>query len=645
MTHPMLARGRRFVHRGTRAHRCGLAEAASGAHPLTRAPVGGLAWVMATEPPRPTALARLIPSADLVEVHAIDVAAPPERAWERVRHGDLAASAPIRALFALRRLPDRLRGAEGREPVLRIDEVRSTPARPGFGVLADDPPHEIAVGAIGTVWSPSAAFTHVPDAAAFAAFDAPGQVKVAWAIRVIPAGGGGSTICMEARVAATDATALRRFRRYFRLVAPGSHLIRRRVLAGLVRDLGAGVRTLPGDALLPDASTQTTHAVAVAAAPGRIWPWLEQMGRGRGGFYAIDVIDNGGVRSAREVHPEMAGLGVGDLLPVASRGDVGFEVLAREDERALVLGGLWDARAGHQRPFAAPRPGRYLHCTWAFALEPLGGDATWLLARMRLATSPGGRVNPAWLNPAHGLMQTTQLRNLAARAEDRLPANDWRDVLAGLGGAGRMGAAMVTPMQRGRRARWGAPPEVVGRRHPGDDLVPDPRWGWTHAVEVAAPPWRVWPWVAQVGADRAGFYSYSWLENLAGCALRDAERVHPEWELHEGDELILHPSAPPLRVVEVSAGRHLLASGPADEEARRDGRPWVAASWLFLVEETAPGTTRLVSRYRCASSDDLRTRLAFGPALLEPVGSAMDRRMLIGIRGRAEHTPRAIGRI
>jgi hypothetical protein len=60
------------------------------------------------------------------------------------------------------------------------------------------------------------------------------------------------------------------------------------------------------------------------------------------------------------------------------------------------------------------------------------------------------------------------------------------------------------------------------------------------------------------------------------------------------------------------------------------------ATWLFMVVPLGPRRCRVVSRYRCALSDDLVTRLSFGPALVEPIGFAMDRRMLLGIRRRAE---------
>jgi len=214
----------------------------------------------------------------------------------------------------------------------------------------------------------------------------------------------------------------------------------------------------------------------------------------------------------------------------------------------------------------------------------------------------------------------------------RLPTG-LRDAAAGLGGAARMAAALATPWRRARRATWGAGPHLAARPHPGDGLVPDPRWGWTHAVTVEAPAGEVWPWIAQIGADRGGFYSYTWLENLAGCGIRDADRIHPEWQARPGDRLVLHPKAPALTIRVAGDGR-LLAHGPADAAARAAGRPWAEASWLIAAEPLGPGRTRVVSRYRCACSADLRTRLAMGPALLEPIGGTMDRRMLRGIARR-----------
>lgn len=214
----------------------------------------------------------------------------------------------------------------------------------------------------------------------------------------------------------------------------------------------------------------------------------------------------------------------------------------------------------------------------------------------------------------------------------------WRDVLAGMAGAGIMTASLLTPFLRRRRARWGVPGAAAERALPGDDLVPRPRWTWTHGIEVAAPAEAVWPWIAQIGADRGGFYSYQWLENLIGCHVRNADRIHPGWAAHQNGELRLHPKAPPLRIALLVPGRSLVASMPPAPAARAagDGTRWMAATWLFHVEPIGPRRCRVISRYRCATSDDLISRLQFGPALVEPVSFAMDRRMLIGVRQRAE---------
>ncbi|MGZ3681510.1 MAG: hypothetical protein ACXWQR_24345, partial [Ktedonobacterales bacterium] len=78
--------------------------------------------------------------------------------------------------------------------------------------------------------------------------------------------------------------------------------------------------------------------------------------------------------------------------------------------------------------------------------------------------------------------------------------------------------------------RWGATAAERRESLPGDALVPDPATTSTLAITVDAPVIAVWPWLAQIGQDRAGFYSYEWLENLAGCRMRNADHIYPEWQ-------------------------------------------------------------------------------------------------------------------
>ncbi len=592
-----------------------------------------------------TALDRLIPNARLVEVDRVDLAAPAEQVWRRVRHAGLAHSPTTRALFALRTLVDR--GGETPAPArVKLDDMRSSAEHPGFQVLVDDPPREVAVGAIGQVWRLSIPFVHVDGAGDFLRFATPSYVKVAWAIRVSPLGPGRSHLEVEVRVTATDDASWRKFRRYFRLIGPASRFIRRSLLGALAREFGrpAGTdeeRILPGDSRLPDARAQMTHRVDIAATADEIWPWLVQMGGRRAGFYSIDALDNGGARSAREIHPDWQGLAVGDVLPATPRESSGFEVLGMAAPRTLLLGGLFDPASRRQLAFASARPDRFWHMTWAFVLEPLDARSTRVTVRVRGAFSRRERTRALWMGVIHPVMQAAQLRHLAARAEGRLPRDDWRDMREGVVGAVRMAFGLVTPFLRGRRARWGSDPQSVTQAMPGDELIASPRWSWTHGIDIDAPPAAVWPWVAQIGADRGGFYSYQWLENVAGCRLRNAEIVHPEWELGTGQVLVLHPAMPPLPVA-VDRGKYLIAHVPAPPAAKAAGRPWVEASWLFLLEPSGPGRCRLVSRYRAACSDDLRTRLAFGPALVEPIGGEMDRRMLRGVKARAERARAAV---
>jgi hypothetical protein len=586
-------------------------------------------------------LEELIPAPRLLELDQAEVQTAPVELYERLRHGNLGASPLVRALFALRTIPERLRGDEPDYRV-RLDDLSSSPERPGFQILSETAPNEFCVGAIGKVWQPNIEFVHVGSAAEFSEFDRPGFVKVAWAVRVLPLGASASRVEFELRVDATDDESWHKFRRYFRVIGPASHFIRRSVLGALEHELGTpeskeDERALPGDELLSDAAAQVTHGITIEAPPERIWPWLLQMGCRRAGFYAIDWLDNAGVPSARELHPELTRLAVGQIIPATPDGEDGFQVLRIDDERALILGGLFDVGVAQQLPFSASRPELYWHVTWAFVLERLDEKRTRLHVRARAAFAPGERLRALWIRPVHHLMQTTMLRHLKARAEDR-PFADAHDVAEGVGGGLLMLLALFSPFLRRVRSHLGLDATAAARAYPGDDLVPEPRWSFTHGIEIDAPAGEVWPWIAQVGADRGGFYSYQWLENLVGCEIRNAERVHPDWALKTGDTLVLHPDprGPRLVVTSLEQERYLVAYAGPEERARSEGKPWVAVSWLFFLEPLDERRCRFISRFRSACSDDLATLLVAGPTLLEPVSFVMDRRMLLGVKERAE---------
>ena len=104
---------------------------------------------------------------------------------------------------------------------------------------------------------------------------------------------------------------------------------------------------------------------------------------------------------------------------------------------------------------------------------------------------------------------------------------------------------------------WGANCEEVHKPLPGDETVPGPVVQSTRAVTIDAPVDAVWPWLAQLGQDRGGFYSYENLENLAGCHMHNADVVHPEWQQRRpGETVYLHPRKG-LRVTRFDPGRVL----------------------------------------------------------------------------------------
>ncbi len=591
------------------------------------------------------ALDRLVPSPCYTESDHVDLAVGPDVAWERIQNGHLlpqgmhGVAPTLSSLWARAR---RVAAEKARQAAVEVPE----PTRPGFAVLVDDPPREVVVGAVVRALRPDVPARDVGDEAAFSEFSEPGYVKVVWSLAIAARGTLASRVTWEVRAHATSERTARAWWLRSRILGRVARRVRRGILAGLVRELGTPralepLCSMPGDDLVQDASIRLTEGKTIRATPEAIWPWLVQMGCRRAGFYSLDALGNAGARSAREVHEELLDLMIGDRVPARPDGRHCLEVLHLEPRKSLLLGAHYDATHDRCLAFHAPSPERYARATWAFVLEPLDEHTTRLRVRMRVAFSEHERRRVAAIRPLHAVLQTAQLRNVAQRAERRLPQNDVHDVVDGARGATLIALSAMSPFMRGWRSHWGVSWETAARIHPGDELVPSPSWSFTHGIDIDAPRSEVWSWMTQMGADRGGFYSYQWLANAVGANVRNAETIHPEWAASRGQRLTIHPDLPGLDIIAVAPRKYLLARYEPDEATRDAGEPWVAASWLLLVEPLGQRRCRVVSRLRVASSHDLPTRLVFGRLWGEPVSFAMDRRMLLGIKERAERRFRA----
>jgi hypothetical protein len=182
--------------------------------------------------------------------------------------------------------------------------------------------------------------------------------------------------------------------------------------------------------------------------------------------------------------------------------------------------------------------------------------------------------------------------------------------------AGTAATVLYALLIRPWHLRWGAEPGDEERELPGDELLPKDAGRILHAVTIDAPVEWVWPWLAQLGQDRGGFYSYEWLENLAGCEMHNADRIHPEWQHRElGETVHLHPAGG-LRVSVFEPGRALGLEG-----------------WgTFALEPLGNDRTRLIARGALPRG---AAAVAYG-VLMEIPHFLMERRMLLGIKHRAE---------
>ena len=210
-------------------------------------------------------------------------------------------------------------------------------------------------------------------------------------------------------------------------------------------------------------------------------------------------------------------------------------------------------------------------------------------------------------------------------------------VLAVLGAFVVLGLAFAV-LVRPWYLRWGATDAETVMPLPGDSIVPGAAAQETRAVTIRAPVDRVWPWLAQIGQDRGGFYSYDLLENLVGCEMPTVDSLRPDrqsWAV--GDKLWMYPSTKaggigfatlrefvPGRAL--AFGTHMAGTPPTGPE---DG------SWSFVVRPITDSTTRLLVRGRGAPGRSL-LGVTFDRAIFEPMHFAMERRMMLGVKDLAE---------
>jgi hypothetical protein len=190
----------------------------------------------------------------------------------------------------------------------------------------------------------------------------------------------------------------------------------------------------------------------------------------------------------------------------------------------------------------------------------------------------------------------------------------------------------VSPALRPWHLRWGTTCAEIAAPMPGDDVVPRAQFNATRAISIGAPPERVWPWIVQLGYGRAGFYTYDLLDN---AGVPSADRIVDEYQnLKVGDLVPMFHET-----------RGLAIAYTVDSFDRNEWMLWVHrpdenespdSTWSWRLAVMPGGATRVVTRMKQAYRWDTPRLATFNLILMEFGDFAMERRMLMGIKLRAE---------
>jgi len=178
--------------------------------------------------------------------------------------------------------------------------------------------------------------------------------------------------------------------------------------------------SLPGDELVPNPALIANRAITIQAPADAIWPWLLQLGQGRGGFYSYQRLENlvgCDIHNADQIVPELQELKVGDLVRLGPEGMPAFSVAAIESGSALILRG----------DMPGPTNGKPTTWIWIFYLAPIDKATTRLILRTRLdyASSFGNTLMwRVFTDPISFNMERKMLQGIKARAEAKDQVRD-----------------------------------------------------------------------------------------------------------------------------------------------------------------------------------------------------------------------------
>jgi hypothetical protein len=188
---------------------------------------------------------------------------------------------------------------------------------------------------------------------------------------------------------------------------------------------------------------------------------------------------------------------------------------------------------------------------------------------------------------------------------------------------------VTAPLYRRWHLRWGATDEEVQAPMPGEGIVPKASFNGTRAITVDAPPERVWPWIVQMGYRRAGFYTYALLDN---AGYESADRILAQYQaLRPGEWMPMAKKINETTAFKVKAfqlNEWLLWEKPD-------------STWAWKLTPLAGGRTRLLSRLKVRYAWESPGSAILTLILLEFGDFPMMRRVLKGIKVRAERMARS----